>query len=133
VTNVKIHGHQYLPDDISPDRLAAGISIVGRMLGINGTIDLYVRKRKSKTMGQTNPTPEDRRTILIWPKAIALEIARSERWTTRRLWAWIVAHELVHLSQIGQWTEIKESTREAWAEALEPVLGPIIENELDGV
>lgn len=102
------------------------------MLGLSGTIELHIRPRKSKTMGQANSDPADRLTVFLWPNALAQESRRCERWTVQRLWAWVLAHELAHLTQIPSWNELSKNLREDWATALEPIFGPIIENELAG-
>ena len=120
---VRIQGERFLPPWTDAQRMTAAVERVAGLLGIAGEIQIDVRPWRSKTLGKV-----DDGVIVLYHRTF-YKRRIDPRWRTpERLWAWTIAHELVHLSQHKRGAVLPGDFAEPEAEALEPIYGPIIED-----
>jgi hypothetical protein len=127
---VYLKGEKWLPADVNARRLAVAAIRVGEMLGVNGTVELFISPHFSRCRGLAVRFDDGSSRIVLFSKFIK-DNARQRGWTMAYLYSCTLAHEMVHVAQYQRNAKgLKNRTCEAEAMALEDVYGPEVEKVL---
>jgi hypothetical protein len=129
---VSLFGADKLPCSIDHHLLGEAAAKVGAMLGLKH-INITITKRDGYTVGMMETTGK-RSRIILYDTAIRRDVDAHKYASYRQLYARVLAHELIHVSQHqrGGDAYMSNDLSESEAYALERIFAPVILGVLRG-